>query len=85
MCVCCTNKVPTNELISGSKAGSGRWYSDTIAASRLSVIEVETRVLKVCNAYDKVTSDKVCKFYFIIFSDGYAALQCQATDDYWTN
>lgn len=84
MCVSCTIEVPTNELISHSKAGagSGRWYSDTTAASRLSVIEVETRVLKVCNAYDKVTADKVCKFYFIIFSDGYAALQCQATDDY---
>ncbi|XP_022167975.1 acyl carrier protein, mitochondrial-like isoform X2 [Myzus persicae] len=40
-------------------AGSGRWYSDTTAASRLSVIEVETRVLKVCNAYDKVTADKL--------------------------
>ncbi|XP_022167974.1 acyl carrier protein, mitochondrial-like isoform X1 [Myzus persicae] len=53
--------VPTNELISHSKAGagSGRWYSDTTAASRLSVIEVETRVLKVCNAYDKVTADKL--------------------------
>ncbi|XP_016658952.1 uncharacterized protein LOC100159145 isoform X1 [Acyrthosiphon pisum] len=40
-------------------AGSGRWYSDTTAASRLSVIEVQTRVLKVCNAYDKVTADKL--------------------------
>jgi len=56
-------------LISDSKAGAGssRWYSDTTAASRLSVIEVETRVLKVCNAYDKVTADKVCNFILLYF------------------
>jgi len=70
----------TDELIPGSKAwsdaGSGRWYSDTTSVSRLSVIEVEIRVLKVCNVYDKVIADKLCKSYFIIFSDGYAALQC---------
>jgi len=66
VCVRCTSEVPTNELISDSKAGAGscRWYSDTTAASRLSVIEVETRVLRVCNAFDKVTADKVCKFLF---------------------
>ncbi|XP_015366674.1 PREDICTED: acyl carrier protein-like isoform X2 [Diuraphis noxia] len=40
-------------------SGSSRWYSDTTAASRLTVIEVETRVLNVCNAYDKVTADKL--------------------------
>jgi len=51
----------------------------------LSTIEVETRVLKVCKAYDKVIADKVCKFYVIIISDAYAALQCQASDDYWSN
>lgn len=70
----------SNKLISGLKVCSGRWYSDTTKASRLSIVEIETRVLKVCQAYDKVTADKVCKYYFII-SDTYAALQCQATID----
>jgi len=60
-------------------------FSDTTTVSRLPVIEVEIRVLKVCNAYDKVIADKLCKSYFIIFSDGYAALQCKTTDDYRTN
>jgi len=83
------SEVLANELIYGSKAwsgaGNGLWYSDTTAASQLSVIEVENRVLKVCNAYDKVIGDGGCNSYFIIFSDHYAALQCQTTDDYWTN
>lgn len=86
MCICCMSEVLTNELIPSSKAwpgaGSGRWYSDTTTVSRLYVIKVETRVLKVCSAYDKVIADKLCKSFFIIFSDGYAALQYQTTDDY---
>lgn len=74
----------SNEFVSGLKVCGERWYSDT-TASRLSVIEVETRVLKVCKAYDKVVADKVCTFYlfcFFIISDAYEELQCQATIDY---
>ncbi|XP_050437607.1 acyl carrier protein, mitochondrial isoform X2 [Adelges cooleyi] len=36
-----------------------RWYSDTTTAGRLLLTEVESRVLKVCKAYDKVTADKL--------------------------
>lgn len=57
----------SNEFVSGLKVCGGRWYSDTTTASRLSVIEVETRVLKVCKAYDKVVADKVCTFYLFGF------------------
>jgi len=69
--------------LSGLKVcgGVGRSYSEKTIAGRLSAIEVESRVLNVCKAYDKVTADKVCKLYFII-SDTSAALQCQAADDY---
>ncbi|XP_025420960.1 acyl carrier protein, mitochondrial isoform X2 [Sipha flava] len=37
----------------------GRHYSDTTAASRMSMIEIEKRVLKVCSAFDKITADKL--------------------------
>ncbi|KAK9739310.1 Phosphopantetheine attachment site [Popillia japonica] len=36
-----------------------RYYSPDLIKPKLSAQEIETRVLKVCSAYDKVTADKL--------------------------
>ncbi|XP_050532441.1 acyl carrier protein, mitochondrial isoform X1 [Daktulosphaira vitifoliae] len=37
----------------------GQWYSNSTTSNKLLLTEVESRVLKVCKAYDKVTADKL--------------------------
>ncbi|KAI4457083.1 snf2/rad54 helicase family [Holotrichia oblita] len=44
-----------------------RYYSPDLIKPKLSTQEIETRVLKVCAAYDKVTADKVLLLNFHIF------------------
>ncbi|VVC34364.1 Acyl carrier protein (ACP),Phosphopantetheine binding ACP domain [Cinara cedri] len=54
-----TNIIQTFKVPATVRCG-GRWYSDTTTTvNRLNAVEVETRVLKVCKAYDKVTTDKL--------------------------